>query len=409
MTSGATLRCVTVRLPLLVAMSAALLLVAPQVAQAGLFGGFASDGSYQRGDGQLCQAVSTELGVPSCKSATASQFSALRLKMGVRQQGSKQKVAAKKSASKIKVVDSESDALLFTWDSGQVISAMGSVYLHTSGRFVAVEFTTRFGGRQVEDLVVLQLDKSVSGSGSGSASASGSGSVKPAPKVVAPQDPPAFRAAMKLGAKWAKRRKHSKAVDAYKDALAVLPEHPETLYRLARAYMRAKKKTTAVATLARIPASAHKSAVRWRVEARFDIVFKSLRGDADFRTAVGIDRQQDDPISLYEKLVAFGGRWEQERIPCEQPQVNLDLRRNAKRRFDLVIRSKCQGITETTRLDGAWLQSGDRNLALSFPNTDSADEDLSCKVEMCSDDSGEDCLRCVLDKDIEFLLRVVRR
>ena len=84
-------------------------------------------------------------------------------------------------------------------------------------------------------------------------------------------------------------------------------------------------------------------------------------------------------------------------------------KRNKKRRFDLIIRSKCQGSTETTRLDGAWLQSGDRNLALTFPNTDSADEDLTCKLELCSDDSGENCLRCQLDEDLEFLLRVVRR
>ena len=409
--SSATLRGVRIRLPLLVTMCAVMLLAAPQAAQAGLFGGFASDGSYRRGDSQLCQPVSSELGVPSCKSATASQFSALKLKMGDKQQGSKQKVAAKKSASKIKVVDAESDALLFTWSSGQIISAMGDVYLHSSGRFVAVEFTSRLGGRQVEDLVVVKLDKSMGPTSTAAPTPSPTAPTPaPKPKVVVPADPPAFTAAMKLGAKWSKRRKHhAKAISAYKDALAVIPEHPETLYRLARVHMKAKNKKMAVTTLARIPSSTHKRAVEWRVEARFDIIFKSLRGDTDFRSAVGIDRAAGDSITLYEKLVAFGGSWEQERIPCEQPQVNLDLRRDKKRRFDLIIRSKCQGTTETTRLDGSWLQSGDRKLGLSFPNTDSADEDLACKLEMCSDDSGEDCLRCQLDQDIEFLLRVVRR
>jgi tetratricopeptide (TPR) repeat protein len=403
------------RLSLLVALSAGLLVVAPQVAQAGLFGGFANDGSYRRGDDQICKPVTSELGAPTCKSASTAQLSQLQLKMGDKQVGSKKKVSAKKSASKIKLVDAESDALLFTWDSGQVISAIGSVFLHRSGGCVAVEFTTRLGGRQIDDLVVIKLGKSLTPSAAPTPGPTPTittpttPTTPPAPKVVEPADPPAFTAAMKLGVKWQKRRKYPKAIEAYKAALVALPDHPVALYRLAHTYMAANNKKSAVTTLARIAGSAHKEAVVWRVEARFDIAFKSLRGDVDFRNAVGIDRAQGDPITLYEKLVAFGGSWEQERIPCEQPQVSLRLRREKKRRFDLVIRSKCQGTTETTRLDGAWLQSGDRNLALTFPNTESADEDLTCKLEMCSDDSGENCLRCQLDEDVEFLLRVVRR
>ena len=381
------------------------------MAQAGLFGGFASDGSYRRGSDQLCKPVASKLGVASCEKKTLVQLSSMLLDKGHEQAGASKRVSAKKSSSKIVVVDAESAALLFTWDSGQILSEIGAVYLHKSGRWVAIEYTARFGGRQVEDLVAVQLSQAFATSFSGSAP--GPSKVAPTraagPKAPSAQQPPAFTDAMKAAAKWAKRRKHAKAIAAYREALALLPEHPEALYRLARAHMANKDKATAVALLTRIPQSKHSAAAYWRVEARFDIVFKSLRAAPGFRKAVGIDRGPDDPPSLYECLVAFGGRWEQERIPCEQPQVNLDLRRNSKRRFDLVIRSKCQGRNETTRLDGSWAASGTSSLELSFPNTDSADDGLSCKLELCSDESGEDCLRCQFEQEFELLLRVVRR
>jgi hypothetical protein len=148
---------------------------------------------------------------------------------------------------------------------------------------------------------------------------------------------------------------------------------------------------------------------RWRIEARFDKAFKSLRANTRFRKAVGIDRDPSRPLSAYERLVGLGGQWEQASLPCEQPKVSLKLDRSRKRRFDLVIRSRCQGVVETTRLDGRWAGKGSDQLQLIFPNQDAADEGLMCRVELCADSSGEDCLRCRPDQDLEFLLRVVRR
>ncbi len=413
--ASATLGAVLSRISLL-ATFALVLVFGTQNAEAGLFGGFTGESSYQRGDDQLCQSVTTELGLAKCSARTLAQFAKLSIGKGERQRGSSKKVSAKKIASKICVLDAATGAVLFRWDSGQIISAIGDIYLHGNGRLVAVEFTSRIGGRQVDDLIVVQLTSSVGGQPSAPAATTNT-KVDPTsttptttpPKSTLPTDPPEFTKAMKTASKWAKRKKHSKARTAYKLALTVIPEHPEALYLLARSEMASKDKSAAVATLARIPQSKHARATHWRVEARFDLVFKSLRGQDDFRLAVGITRAPGDSPTLYEKLVAFGGSWEQERIPCEQPQVNLRLRRDQKRRFDLIIRSKCQGTTETTRLDGAWAESGDRKVGLSFPNSDAADEDLSCQLELCSDDSGENCLRCELEKDIEFLLRVVRR
>jgi hypothetical protein len=378
------------------------------VAEAGLFGGFTSEGSYLRGSDQLCKPVSSTLAIPSCEKKTTAQLAALTLHKGEEQSGSNSKVSAKKSASKIKLMDGEG-TLLFTWDSGQVLSGIGSVFLHRKGTWVAIEFTTRFGGRQVEDLVVVRLNNAIGGTAAATPTPTPTPTTPTAPTAPVAKDPPAFTKAMKAGAKWSKRRKHAKAITAYEQALKEIPEHPEALYRLARSHMGNKDKRKTLEVLARIPKSSHGEARIWRVEARFDLVFKSLRADTDFRKAVGIDRGPDDKPTLYERLVAYGGRWEQEPIPCEQPQVNLDLRRNKKRRFDLVIRSKCQGIKETTRLDGSWADKGNAHLGLTFPNTDSADEDLVCKMELCADDTGEDCLRCQLEPDIEFLLRVVRR
>lgn len=406
---NATLIGVRTRLSFLFCVGALLLVAMPADAVAGLFGGFTSGGSYLRGSDQVCKPVTSALELPTCETQTTTRLAKLTFQRVAKQQGAKQSVVARKSASKIKLHDAQTDSLLFTWDSGQIISNTGSVFLDPSGRWVAVEFTSRLGGREVADLVVMELGNALAASHSAAPVPSTPVPSTNIPKDAVPADPPAFTAAMQLGDKWARRKKHSKAIAAYRDALAQLPEHPEALYRLARSHMAGKDKAEAVATLARISKSKHAKAVQWRVEARFDLIFKPMRGDADFRKAVGIDRGPDDPVTLYERLVAFGGRWEQAPIACEQPEVDLDLQRSEKRRFDLVIRSKCQGSTETTRLDGSWQESGDRRLGLTFPNTDSADEDLVCQVERCSDDSGEDCLRCQLDKDIEILLRVVRR
>ena len=373
------------------------------VAEAELFGGFANGGSYRRGTDQLCQPVASKLAVTQCHKKTVAELAALDLDKGQVQAGTERLVSAKKKGTSIEL-HSEKGSIA-VWDSGQILGDIGAVHLDKSHRWVAVEFKSRFGGRQVDDLVVMTLAKPLQG-----AATTIPGPVLPS-KVAAPsaEDPAEFSKRMQQGLKWAKRRKHKKAISSFQAALTVVPEHPEALYRLARSHMASKDSRGAIAALARIVLSSHSAVARWRVEARFDIVFKSLRGDTDFRRAVGIERAAGDKATLYERLIAFGGGWEQESIACEQPMVSLNLQRNRKRRFDLIIRSKCQGSTETTRLDGSWRAKEPNRVGLTFPNTASVDEDLLCSLELCADDSGEDCLRCQLGEDLEFLLRVVRR
>jgi len=221
---------------------------------------------------------------------------------------------------------------------------------------------------------------------------------------------PKFRKAVEQGRALSRHRKtYARAAAQFERALAETPEHPEALFYLAKLQYKRKDIPGCLSLLQRLAASKHKAMPRWRVEARFDIDFKPLRGNDVFRKAVGITHPSGEVPSLYERLVAFGGRWEQEGIPCEQAKVNLTLRRDKKQRFDLVIRSKCQGSAETTRLDGNWSPGPRETLSLRLPNVDVAEDLLSCQMEQCTDASGEDCLRCRPDQDTEFLLRVVRR
>jgi hypothetical protein len=274
-----------------------------------------------------------------------------------------------------------------------------------------VEYGERFGGRSVDALVVVKLAASVKGVAAAPVGSTAEPSKAPAkaPVPVQPEDSEAIKKLLAAGKKWDRRKKHAKAIAEWNKILAESPEHPEALYRRARSHYRNKEQDACLADLERLKAASDVRAIRWKVEARFDKVFAKLRGVPRFRKAVGIDREPGEKVSGYERLIAFGGKWEQEVIPCEQAQVNLNLRRDDKQRFDLVIRSKCQGYRETTRLDGFWRAVGDASLHMTFPNLGADDDGLSCQLEQCTDGSGEDCLRCAPEPDLEFLLRIVRR
>lgn len=387
------------------------LLAVPQVAEAGLFGGFATDGSYRRGDEQVCKPVRQQQDARSCVTPDATVLRTMNFAKGIAQTGANKKVTITKTSTRLELRLVDAASALFVWESGQVLGDVGRVFLDSSERWVAVEFTTRFGGRRVEDLVVMPLGDSL-----GRAS-----TTEPAKSIETPAanaaptaddvdaDSKAITSLLRSGAKWAKRRKHKKAIADFQNILKERADHPEALYRLALSMFLSKDTPGAIKTLQRLVGSSHKDTARWRVEARYDKAFKKLRSNTEFRHAVGIDRAPGEAVSGYERLVAFGGKWEQDATPCDEPRISLELQRSVKRRFDLVFRSKCRGQVETTRLDGSWLTKGGNELHLHFPNQGSKDDDLVCRLERCTDDSGEDCLRCQPEPDLEFLLRVIRR
>lgn len=331
--------------------------------------------------------------------------------MGSKQAGSSSVVTAKKKGTFVCAIQASDGASLAAWDTGQIVTGVGSIYLAEDTRWVAIEFQSRFAGRAVEDVVVLQIAAPAAAPAVPVESVPVEVvPVAPVVKAVKPLESKEFRALMNKARRFGKsRRSYAKAQAALESALRLEPGNPEAFFELAVLAMKRKDSKDAIAKLAELAASTHSDVPRWRVEARVDVRFKTLRGDEAFRLAVGITRKPGEAISLYERLVAVGGRWEQEAIPCEEPQVNLTLRRDKKQRFDLVIRSKCQGTSETTRLDGTWESSGGANVALSFPNMESDDDKLTCEIELCSDNSGEDCVRCQPDPESEFLLRTVRR
>ncbi len=379
-------------------------------AHAGVFGGFAKDGSYRKGSDSVCTGPKGKDGVPACKSQSVAEMAQHQFQPGNKQSGSDKLVYAEKKGSYLCVRDAASQESLVVWDSGQVVGGVGDVYLSPDKRFVAIEFTTRFAGRAVEDVVVLAVTGLKAGASEPVAPTPGPPAVQPASEPKPKADPKEFRELIESARKHARsKRNRKKAKAALEKALSIVPGHPEAHFQLAVLAMKDKDTKSALGELERLAKSSHTSMPRWRVEARFDLAFQALRAGDSFRKSVGITRAPGEVPSLYERLVALGGKWEQAPIPCEEPQVNLTLRRDAKQRFDLVIRSKCQGMAETTRLDGTWQSSGAAGLALKFPNMGSDDDRLTCQVEMCSDNSGEDCVRCQPDPESEFLLRVVRR
>ncbi|MBL4637484.1 MAG: hypothetical protein JKY56_26745 [Kofleriaceae bacterium] len=390
-----------------------LLLALPSVAAAEKFSGFTARGGKFAQGAELCTPVRGDFDTPNCRTAAKPN-----LAKGILQTGEHALVVVKKTGTALLVLSKEDGSKLFRWDSGEVLTGIGDVYVDNSGCFVAVEYTLRIGGRIVDRVVVIALKKALNmGDLSGQLPRVADPTTTPPvvttakkpDKPVVAELPKGFVKELKEGVKWAARRKHSKAIASFQKALTVVPKQPEALYRLARSHYLAKDADSSRKTLKILAEDKSQQGAKWRVEARYDKAFKALRSDGDFRKSVGIDRAVGEKISSYERLVALGGKWEQESLPCEQPQVNLTLLRNKKRRFDLVIRSRCQGSKETTRLDGSWLASTNGGLHLKFPNTSSDDEDLVCQLELCSDGSGEDCLRCKPEPDIEFLLRVVRR
>lgn len=243
-----------------------------------------------------------------------------------------------------------------------------------------------------------QARKGQAGAGKAPQAAPGSAAQK------APADAPAVARALAAADRQLKRRRWKQAEAAYRKVLAQDGDHPAARYGLAVALIHQKKTAEAIAALQELGRSSRPDAPPWRVEARLGKHFESLRADPAFRRAVGIDPDPARPPTAYERLVGQGGTWEQAGMPCQEPQVTLSLDRK-KKKFSLVIRTRCQGMDDRTRLGGTWAAAGTDRLALTFPNQGGPDERLECSL---APDGGEDALTCALE-DLSFTMRVVRR
>ena len=383
------------------------LLAIPIAAWAGPFGGFAG-GKYLVDGERACAPVSSERANPSCKKLSAAEVARLGARKPKPERGPNARFSARSKGAVIEVLDHAGKPVA-RWDAGAPVSGIVAIYIDPAASAAVVEYESRFGGRTVVEAIGIKLP------GGGGAT----GPARPGPKPAASgsSDPSApelddadkkkLDAAMDKARRSLARRRYPAAIASAKAALAIWDQHAGALYVLAAAELGKKDRAAALATLEKLAASTDPEAPEHRVEARRDKAFAALRADPRFRKAVGITADPARPLTAYERLMGFGGKWEQRLIACEQPEVKLNLRRKA-RRFVLKIRGRCGGPAETTFLDGTWKSSGTDELALTFPNQGSADEGLVCRVERCRDSSGEDCVRCKVDED-EFLLRVVRR
>src|SRR5262249_33850182 len=147
--------------------------------------------------------------------------------------------------------------------------------------------------------------------------AAGSGS--PAPGAAAPAEPPPDPRLAKAVAD-ARAAPRAKSIAAWTAVLAIGAGHPQALFRIAGARPATPATAQALEALQALSASPHADAVEWQVEARFDPAFAALRADPKFRAAVGLDRK---PATAYERLMGFGGQWEQTGTSCDRPEVHF--------------------------------------------------------------------------------------
>jgi hypothetical protein len=201
----------------------------------------------------------------------------------------------------------------------------------------------------------------------------------------------------------AKKAPKAKALAAWKAVLVRDAGNAEALYRVAAFQAGSKQTADALATLTTLANSSASDAIEWAVEARFDAAFAALRADKKFRDAVGLDRP---PATAYEKLMGFGGQWEQTGTSCDKAEVRMTVTRD--RVVRIRIKAACQGSVTDLPFKGTWKIDGDA-VVLSLPTPGqkaAAKDEAPCTFERVGD---EHALRCVLGHDLEFVVLPTRR
>jgi hypothetical protein len=389
--------------------SVALLLVAGPAA-ADTFGGFSAiDKPYLANQDRVCVPIAvaadgTARGMPSCEKQPADAVAALRVMPAVEQKGSKASFVATAEGTTIKVMRKDAEAPVVTWEAPDPVTKIVAVYASQYEDRIAVAYTVRRLGREVTDVVAFVLVKTTgrdagsTATGSASGAGSGSGSV-----TVATKDDPAVAKAVNAAVDAARKTGKAKAVAAWRDVLKIDPEHAEALFKVAQAQALGRANADAVATLAELAKSSRADAIEWLVEARFDPAFAPVRADPKYRASVGLDRKAR---TVYERVMGFGGQWEQTGTSCEKAQVDLTFLR--ERSFKLRVRSSCEGMAQDIPFKGTWRVDGDQ-LILSLVSKGqkaSAKDEAPCKLEPAGD---EDALHCALGHDLEFTALPARR
>jgi hypothetical protein len=369
-------------------------------AAADTFGGFSGvDRPYLVNQDRVCVPLKisngTASGAPACTKAEADTLARLSIKDGVTQRGLKATFAATASGRTITVTNKKNgDAVVVAWESTDPIGKVIEVYTNQYEDRIAVAYTVRRLGKEVTDIVGFDLQSS--------------GVVKdpskdptkdPTPTVKPPEDPAITKAVTEAR----KAPKGPKSLTAWKAVQAVDADNAEARFNIAAAHLLAKQNADALTVLTELGASKRDDAVEWLIEARFDPQFAAVRADPKFRSAVGLDRK---PATPYEKLMGFGGQWEQTGTSCDKPEVRMKVLRD--RTFTLRVKTVCEGQIFDTPFKGTWAVNGG-GIELTVPTkgvASSAKDKAPCVFEKAGD---EDALRCQIGRDIEFSVLPARR
>ncbi len=200
----------------------------------------------------------------------------------------------------------------------------------------------------------------------------------------------------------ARKAAKAKALAEWQKVLAIDPAHSETLVRIAAIQLAAKQQVEAIKTLETLARSSKPDAIEWLIEARFDAAFSSLRADPKFRAATGLDKK---PVSTYERVMIFGGAWEQNGTSCDKAEVRMKVSRD--RSFKLNVRTNCSGSIMDLPFKGKW-RAEPNGITLILPNRGKATaaDEAPCRFEPVGD---EDSLHCDLGKGIDFVVLPTRR
>ncbi|CAN5628697.1 hypothetical protein BH11MYX1_BH11MYX1_47760 [soil metagenome] len=385
------------------------------VAGADTFGGFSSiDVPYLVNQDRICAplevASSAASGTPKCEKAAADDIAKLTIKAGVTQSGTKATYAATAAARTLTVTKQGSTAVVWTAPDpiGKVVDVFASAYEDR----VAVTYTTRQLGKEVTNVVAFVIVKTTGRDPNAIQKPAPTPISQPATATAPPEDPAVTKAVVA-----ARKAAKGKALAAWRAVLAADPAHAEAQYEIARIQAGAKQTAEAVSTLEQLAKSSRGDAIEWLVEARRDPVFASVRADAKFRAAVGLDRAPGTAVGpaaaygpagqAYEKLMGFGGQWEQAGTSCDAPEIRLALKRD--RSVKLNVKLSCNGRVDDIPFRGTWRIDDADHVTLVLPTKGQAatvKDEAGCVWKKHGE---EDALHCIVGKDLEFEALPTRR
>ena len=375
----------------------------PQAQAENLRGFSAVDRPYLVGADRVCTPLlvtaASATGSPQCRTLPADQVAKLSFGPGIVESGSGAKFTASIRGATLTL--RESDATVVTWMASDVLGKVVAVERSKFGDRIAVTYTVRRLGREVTDIVVFDLQKS-------NAATPGPSVTNPPPSgpvvAITPTEPKIeVSASVQKLLTFARTRNGKAAIKAWLIVLSAAPTLAEARFGAAKALAQTKNLADAVEHLAQLQKSTANDAVEWLVVARFDNAFAKLRGDVKFRAAVGLDRKATTP---YERVMGFGGAWEQTGTSCDTPTVALKLTQD--RTFNLSVRSACEGMVSNSKYKGTWhVTSGSKPaLRLTLPNNGKDAENISCEFVAKGD---EEAMQCPLDEDLVLTVLPVRR